>query len=178
MITVAQCLLRWREYHDTFGRVFIQYDGPGIVGVFGVWITWGILWVQSSAEAKWRNHYWCQAHDNWSERYNKCNGGCSVRWGIITKLMNFVMSFPKCSMIFLFSMGDNAKWGLTQFWELLTVISYCWFHGSSSKGFSIVFPAPWLAKVESSQKSTGMWFFRHFFAPFLFNRSRNNWRYN
>ena len=34
----------------------------------------------------------------------------------------------------------------------------CWFHGSSFKGFSIVFPAPWLAKVESSQKSNGMWF--------------------
>ena len=53
------------------------------------------------------------------------------------------------------------------------VIHY-WFHGSSFKGFSIVFPAPWLAEVESSQKSNGMWFFRHFFAPFLFHRSRNN----
>ena len=53
----------------------------------------------------------------------------------------------------------------------------CWFHGSSFKGFSIVFPAPWLAKVESSQKSNGMWFFRHFFAPYLFDRSRNNRRY-
>ena len=42
----------------------------------------------------------------------------------------------------------------------------CWFHGSSFKGFSIVFPAPWLAKVESSQKSNGMWFFRHFLRHF------------
>ena len=49
----------------------------------------------------------------------------------------------------------------------------CWFDGSSFKGFSIVFPAPWLAKVESSQKSKGMWFFRHFFVPSLFDRSRN-----
>ena len=40
--------------------------------------------------------------------------------------------------------------------------TFCWFHGSSFKGFSIVFPAPRLAKVESSQKSNGMWFFRHF----------------
>ena len=39
-----------------------------------------------------------------------------------------------------------------------------WFHRSSFKGFSIVFPAPWLAKVESSQKSNGTWLFRHFFA--------------
>ena len=30
------------------------------------------------------------------------------------------------------------------------------------KGFSIVFPVPRLAKVELSQKSNGMWFFRHF----------------
>ena len=52
----------------------------------------------------------------------------------------------------------------------------CWFHRSSFYGFSIVFPAPWLAKVESSQKSNGMWFFRHFFAPYLFHRSRNNRR--
>ena len=51
---------------------------------------------------------------------------------------------------------------------------HCWFHGSSFKGFSIVFPAPWLAEVESSQKTNGMWFFKHFFAPYLFHRSRNN----
>ena len=50
----------------------------------------------------------------------------------------------------------------------------CWFHGSSFKGFSVVFLAPWLAKVESSQKSNGVWFIRHFFAPYLFHRSRNN----
>ena len=56
----------------------------------------------------------------------------------------------------------------------MTIWKFSWFHGSSFKGFSIVFPAPWLAKVESSQKSNGMWFFRHFFAPFLFHRSRNN----
>ena len=53
---------------------------------------------------------------------------------------------------------------------------FCWFDGSSFKGFSIVFPALWLAKVESSQKSNGMWFFRHSFAPYLFHRSRNNRR--
>ena len=53
---------------------------------------------------------------------------------------------------------------------------YGWFHGNSFKGFSIVFPAPWLAKVESSQKSNGMWFFRQFFAPYLFDRRRNNSR--
>ena len=52
----------------------------------------------------------------------------------------------------------------------------CWFHGSSFKGFSIVFLALRLAKVELSLKSNGMWFFRHFFAPYLFHRSRNNWR--
>ena len=52
----------------------------------------------------------------------------------------------------------------------------CWFHGSSFIGFSIIFPTPWLAKVESSQKSNGVWFFRHFFAPYLFDRSRNNRR--
>ena len=34
-----------------------------------------------------------------------------------------------------------------------------------------------MAKVESSQKSNGTWFFRHFFAPYLFDRSRNNRRY-
>ena len=53
---------------------------------------------------------------------------------------------------------------------------FCWFHGSSFKGYSIVFPAPWLAKVELSQKSNGMWFLRHFFAPYLFHRSENNRR--
>ena len=53
---------------------------------------------------------------------------------------------------------------------------YCLFHGNFFKAFSIVFPAPWLAKVESSQKSNGMWFFRHFFAPYLFHRSRSNRR--
>ena len=52
----------------------------------------------------------------------------------------------------------------------------CWFLGSSFKGFSMFFPAPSLAKVESSQKSNEMWFFRHFFAPYLFDRSRNNRR--
>ena len=52
----------------------------------------------------------------------------------------------------------------------------CWFHGSSFKGFSIVFPALWLVKVESSQKSNGMWSFRHFFAPYWFHHSRNNGR--
>ena len=35
---------------------------------------------------------------------------------------------------------------------------HCWFHGNSFKGFSFVFSAPWLAKVESSQKWNGMWF--------------------
>ena len=60
--------------------------------------------------------------------------------------------------------------------SLTYLLSICWFHGSSFKGFSIVFPAPWLAKVKSSQKSNGMWFFRHFFAPHLFHRSRNNRR--
>ena len=48
-------------------------------------------------------------------------------------------------------------------WKLFQRLFYC-------------FPASWLAKVESSQKSNGMWFFRHFFAPYLFNRSRNNRR--
>ena len=38
------------------------------------------------------------------------------------------------------------------------VIINCWFYGSSFKGLSIVFLALWLAKVESSQKSNGMWF--------------------
>ena len=44
------------------------------------------------------------------------------------------------------------------------------------KGFSIVFPAPWLAEVESSQKSNRMRFCKHLFAPYLFHRSRNNRR--
>ena len=52
----------------------------------------------------------------------------------------------------------------------------CFTCGSSFEGFSIVFPAPWLAKVESSQKSNGMWFFRHFFAPHMFHCNRNNRR--
>ena len=42
-------------------------------------------------------------------------------------------------------------------------ITDCWFHGSSFKGFSVV-----LAKIESSQKSNGMWFsdiFRAIFVP-------------
>ena len=69
----------------------------------------------------------------------------------------------------------GARFPESLFWRFL---QNCWFHGSSFKGFSIVFPAPLLAKVESSQKLTGMWFFRHFFAPFLFHRSRNNSRYN
>ena len=64
----------------------------------------------------------------------------------------------------------NLKYLPTKLFEI------CWFHGSSFKSFSIVFPAPWLAKVESSQKSNGMWFFRDFFAPFLFDHSRNNRR--
>ena len=38
----------------------------------------------------------------------------------------------------------------------------------------MVIPALSLAKVESSQKSNGMWFFRHFFAPFLFHHSKTN----
>ena len=40
----------------------------------------------------------------------------------------------------------------------------CWLHRSSFKGYSTVFPAPSLAKVESSQKSNGMWF------PDIFSR--------
>ena len=44
-------------------------------------------------------------------------------------------------------------------------IRICWFHGSSFKVFSIVFPLFWLAKVESSQKSNRTWYFGHFFAP-------------
>ena len=47
----------------------------------------------------------------------------------------------------------------------------CWCH---NKGFSIVFRDHLLAKVESSQKSIGMWFFRHSFAPYLFHHGRNN----
>ena len=43
----------------------------------------------------------------------------------------------------------------------------CWFHGSSFKGFSIVFPVFRLAKVESSQKSNRTWLFLHFFAPHI-----------
>ena len=40
-----------------------------------------------------------------------------------------------------------------------------WFHGSSFKGFSILFPdfpVFWLAKLESSQKSNRTWLFGHF----------------
>ena len=55
-----------------------------------------------------------------------------------------------------------------------TVFPLLLVHGSFFKTFSIVLPAPWLAKVESSQKSNGIWFFRHFFAPYLFHSSRNN----
>ena len=49
---------------------------------------------------------------------------------------------------------------LTVPWKLLQRLFYC-------------FPAPWLAKVELSQKSNGMWFFSHFFAPCVFHCSRN-----
>ena len=42
---------------------------------------------------------------------------------------------------------------------LASELTSCWFHGSSFKGFSIVFPVFWLAKFESSQKSNRMWFF-------------------
>ena len=63
------------------------------------------------------------------------------------------------------------------YWRFTEIsFRYCWFHGSSLKGFSIVCPAPWLANVESSQKLNGMWFFIHFFASYLFHRSRNNRR--
>ena len=55
----------------------------------------------------------------------------------------------------------QVKESLCKF-SFLDSVQYCWFHGSSFKGFSVVFPAPWLAKVESSQQSNGMWFFRHF----------------
>ena len=75
---------------------------------------------------------------------------------------------------YMFQLHKYLNW----IFRLIFLELYCWFHGSSFKGFSIVFPAPLLAKVESSQKSNGMWFFRHFFAPFLFHRSRNNRRYN
>ena len=60
--------------------------------------------------------------------------------------------------------------------ELLELSVFCWSHGSSFKDYSIVVPVPWLAKVESSQKSNGMWFFRHFFVPDLFHCSRINRR--
>ena len=39
----------------------------------------------------------------------------------------------------------------------------CWLQGSSFKGFSIVF-----------QKSNRMWFFGHFFAPYLQQCNKNN----
>ena len=39
---------------------------------------------------------------------------------------------------------------------------YCWFHGSSFKGFCIVFPFFWLANIESSRKLNRMWFSGHF----------------
>ena len=60
-------------------------------------------------------------------------------------------------------MTDIPKTRLLVLWKLLQRLFYC-------------FPVPWLAQVESSQKSNGMWFSRHFFAPYLFHRSRNNRR--
>ena len=52
----------------------------------------------------------------------------------------------------------------------------CWFHRSSFKGFSIVFPVFWLANVESSQKSNRMWFSGHFVAPYLFHGKKRTIR--
>ena len=52
----------------------------------------------------------------------------------------------------------------------------CWFDGSSFKGFSIVFPAPWLAKSWIISKVEWNVVFQTFFAPYLFHRSRNNRR--
>ena len=74
--------------------------------------------------------------------------------------------------IFLWYTCTHLKWKLI-FSCIIIIISWrhlefrppnnaCWFHGSSFKGFSIVFLAPWLAKVKSFQKLNGMWFFRHF----------------
>ena len=44
---------------------------------------------------------------------------------------------------------------------------FCWFCGSSFKGFFNCFPIFWLAKVKSSQKSDRTWFLWTFFAPYL-----------
>ena len=51
------------------------------------------------------------------------------------------------------------------FGRVLSQSPYCWFHGSSFKGFSVGFPVFWLPKFESSQKSNWTWcmdiFLRH-----------------
>ena len=92
--------------------------------------------------------------------------------------------FTVCSLDihYMFTIDEFHRWRIRQkcrqnggLWNFDPLcLPHCWFHESSFKGFSIAFPAPWLAKVESSEKSNGMWFFRHFFAPYLFHRSRNN----
>ena len=57
---------------------------------------------------------------------------------------------------------DSLWWLCTWFLEGCAPTQTCWFQGSSFKGFSIVFPVFWLAKVESSQKSNRTWVFGHF----------------
>ena len=46
-----------------------------------------------------------------------------------------------------------------------------------SKVFLLFFLLPDWLKLNHLKTSNGMWFFRHFFAPYLFERSRNNRRY-
>ena len=73
------------------------------------------------------------------------------------KRLTFPFDFP---MIFGIKYLLNTTWS-PDIWFVVQ-IETCWFHGSSFKGFSIVFPAPRLAEVESSQKSNGIYVFRHF----------------
>ena len=88
----------------------------------------------------------------------------------------FGMAYFRASRTFL------KSYGISQFcWTGLLLLrmrkkDLCWFSWKLLQRLFYCFPAPWLAKVESPQKSNGMWFFGHFFAPYLFHRSRNNRR--
>ena len=109
------------------------------------------------------------------------DSGLRIKWKVIygTEFVNYRM-MDKCkSLVFLRQYRNCFCQRITLLCSEINDfhgLNICWFHGSFFKGFSIVFPAPQLAKVKSSENSNGMSFCRHFFSPYLFYRCRNNRR--
>ena len=77
--------------------------------------------------------------------------------------------------IFISNASDNEGNEIPQFLSVLSSFSHISIPNTIS--FSHIFSGRFKVhrfKVESSQKSNGMWFFRHSFGPYLFHCSRNN----